>query len=647
VTDWRAPASEPFYRATPTEPFGVVRRRHIMCKGQKVVHLEDELLDAEHTTDGEMVLVGEAALLDALRRSRSGRMRDIVATIQREQDEIIRAPLEGTLIVQGGPGTGKTAVALHRAAYLLYTHRERLTRTGVLVIGPNAVFLRYIEQVLPSLGEAATLGSIDELVHGVRATIHDRPEVARIKGDARMANVIERAVNGLRRGLERPTTIRYEGADLQLSVRASRHIVKLIHKRTRGSHNEKRPDVRGLLMQFLWDRWKKKQRQFSALYGEEARASFEQELSENDAFNAALDAMWPLMSATDLVRSLTSDQARLAHAAKDVLSTKDQETLLHGPREGLSEADVALIDEAAPLLGPTHVRRRRRPKIDPEERFHIERLVDELEQLNPIIKSERRAFIDRLVAQRLELEAEGEEYKRPPREWFGHVVIDEAQSLSPMQWRMIGRRCPSRSMTIVGDLGQTMGAWATGRWEDVLAQLAPPTSQIAQLSINYRSPAPVAEIAAQVLAEAAPDLEVPRAVRTDGDVPRFINVPPADLVVRATEAGQQAAAEMEAETEKGTVAVIAPASVVGEVRTSLGISPEASGPSLLDVPVSALTVDDSRGLEFDTVVVVEPAAIVEQSGLRALYIALTRPTRSLVIVHADPLPASMRSVTRS
>ena len=635
VTDWRAPACEPFYKATPAEPLGVVRRRHILCKGRQVVHLEDELLDAEHADDDDLVLVGEAALLHALRRSRSGRMRDIVSTIQREQDEVIRAPLEGALVVQGGPGTGKTAVALHRAAYLLYTHREKLTRTGVLIVGPSGVFLRYIEQVLPSLGESATLASVRSLVPGVIPTVDDHPSAARIKGDPRMAKVVARSIRSLERGLDEPVTIRFEGAALTLSVSASRHIVKMIRERVRGTHNEKRPDVRDLTITYLHSRWLKSRSEFAKLLNtEDQRKAFEGELRDDVTLKEALDRMWPVRSGAELVALLTSDRDVLANAADSVLSKDEQNVLIVNSQDGISEADVALIDEAAPVLGPTSRNVRRRPKLDPEERFHIERLVDELQELNPIIRSERHAFVERLVAQRLELESDAEEHKRPAREWFGHVVVDEAQGLSPMQWRMVARRCPSRSMTVVGDLGQNTGAWVTDRWEDVISQLAPPASRIAELSINYRSPGPVAALAGKVLAATAPDLIPPRAVRDEGDDVRFVHVPPADLVATAIAEAKSAV------TDDGTVAVIASVPVAVAARAALGLKPDADPISSLDDKIAVLTVDDARGLEFDVVVVVEPAQIVARSGggLRALYVALTRPTRALTIVHAEALP---------
>ncbi len=645
VTDWRAPAAEPFYRATPREQLGVVRRRHISVKDRKVVHLEDELLDASNERTDDLVLIGEAALLNALRRERTGRMRDIVETIQREQDEIIRAPLEGIVVVQGGPGTGKTAVALHRAAYLLYAHRERLERLGVLVVGPNSVFLRYIEQVLPTLGESATLSSIRGIIPGIRASADEPDDAARVKGDPRMVKVIERAARNLEQALPGPVAIEFEGAKLTLSVAASRHIVKMIRERIRGKHNGKRGDVRDLTITYLWNKWKKQQRHWANLFGEEHRESFELDLRDDETFVGALDQMWPVRTAEDLVKSLCTDEAVLAAAADGILSKDDQRRMIRMPTDGdvqghevhdhevheWTEADIALIDEAAPHLG-VQKRRRRRPKIDAEERYGIERLVDELQELEPIIRAERQAFIDRLVAQRLELEEEDKDWKKPPREWFGHVVIDEAQTLSPMQWRMIARRAPGKSMTIVGDLGQNAGTWENASWDDVITQLQPPTSRLTELSINYRSPEPIARLATRVLEAAAPDLTPPRSVRTDGDDPVFLKTN--DLVRTAVEA-----ARAESKRE-GTVAVLAIPAVVVAIREEIGIPLSSDPASLLDEPIAVLTVDEARGLEFDAVVVVEPSAIVAVAagGLRALYVAITRATQRLIVVHEAPLP---------
>jgi DNA helicase IV len=626
VTDWRAPAAIPFYKATPKDTMNVVRRRHILGRGQRVVHLEDELLDREDLRD-DLVLVGEAALLNALERSRSGHMRDIVSTIQREQDDVIRAPLQGVLVVQGGPGTGKTAVALHRAAYLLYTHRDRLTRTGVLVVGPNALFLRYIEQVLPSLGESATLSTIGGLVGDVHVTVEDPPSVARIKGDPRMAQVIARACSNIEQGLREPVKIVYEGTTLTLSVAASNHMIKLARQRLHGTHNARAEDVRGFVIEFLYRKWHNRG-EWRDVFGPEHFRTFESDMREHPAFIAALEHMWPVRSGADILTMLRTDADFRARATNGILSERDA-ALLADDRAGFSEHDVALIDEANAILGPSERRRRRRPRIDREERFHIERLVDELQELNPIIRSERRAFVQRLIDQRLELENDERDVVPRQRPWFGHVVVDEAQSLSPMQWRMIARRCPGKSITIVGDLGQSASVWNT-TWEDVVHGLNPPGSTISELSINYRSPEEISDLATRVLHSYAPHLTPPRSVRRSGEDPVFVRTD--DRIAVALEHAKRLV------PEDGTAAIIATPDVRDEARQFAGIEGVDLGSSL-----SVLSVDEARGLEFDVVVVIEPAGIAERNGLSGLYVALTRPTKSLVVVHSEQLPDPLRT----
>ncbi len=627
VTDWRAPASIPFYKATPKETMNVVRRRHILGRGQRVVHLEDELLDREDLR-GDLVLVGEAALLNALERTRSGHMRDIVSTIQREQDDVIRAPLQGVLVVQGGPGTGKTAVALHRAAYLLYTYRERLARTGVLVVGPNALFLRYIEQVLPSLGESAALSTIGGLVVGISPTTEDPPQVARLKGDPRMAQVIARACANIEQGVREPVKIAHEGATITLTPGASEHIVRLSRKRFSGTHNARAEDVRGFVISYLYRKWHNKD-EWRDIFGPEHFTTFESDIREHPDFIAAVEHMWPLRSGQDILTMLRTDPEFRRRATHGILSEKDAALLIGNADDGFSEQDIALIDEANAILGSAERRTRRRPRIDREERFHIERLVDELQELNPIIRSERRAFVQRLVDQRLELENDERDYLPRQRAWFGHVVVDEAQSLSPMQWRMIARRCPGKSMTIVGDLGQSESFWNT-TWENVVSQLNAPTSTISELSINYRSPEEISDLAARVLSAFAPHLRPPRPVRRSGSDPVFIET--GDRIRVAVEEARKHV------PEDGTAAIITTPALRDEARRTAGVSGVDLGSKL-----GVISVDESRGLEFDLVVVIEPAQIVERDGYSALYVALTRPTQTLVVVHSEQLPEPLRT----
>lgn len=640
VTDWRAPVAESFYRATPLEPMGLVRRRHLICRGSRVRQIEDELLDASHASDRDLVFVGEGALLDALQRSRTGRMRDIVETIQAEQDAVIRAPLEGALVVQGGPGTGKTAVALHRAAYLLYSHRERLQRAGVLVIGPNPIFLRYIAQVLPSLGETATLATLSELVGDVSVTAKETSDVARVKGDVRMAKVIERAVKKLPGALTEPVTIRYEGKDVVLTVAEAARLVRFARERVRTKHNARRRVLARLTAEYLWEKWSKRERQWVDIMGTvEGLRHFEQDVLADPVFRRLLDTLWPAMSSSDFVRYLFSSQDVLATAAGNLLSVEEQHSLLRSATAGLTESDVALVDEAEGHLGPLHARKRApAPTIDEEDRFMVERMLDDLQEFRPEVGTMREILTERYAAERAAVEEDGDVVSNAIRERFGHVIVDEAQGLSPMQWRMVVRRCPSRSMTIVGDLGQAGGTTVPASWDEALAGLGAPRLELAELTVNYRTPAEIMDIAARVLAVAAPGLSPPRSVRHIEEEPVFQRVGDGELVGAVVGAAQAERGRV----PDGKVAVISADPMAEQLAREL-VGDAHRGSSMLDEPVGVFTLDEVRGLEFDSVVVVEPAAIVEESsgGLGALYVALTRSTQRLVVIHASDLPAPL------
>ena len=633
VVDWRAPAAEPFYRATARHAMGLARRRHLILRGRRVVGLDDELLGARGAGEDEargLVLVGEGALFSALERSRTGRMGDIVATIQREQDQIIRAPLPGILVVQGGPGTGKTAVALHRAAYLLYTHRFPLERSGVLLVGPNRIFLRYIERVLPALGEhSVTLATPATLV-GTAIRGVDAPAVARLKGDPRMASVVARAVADRGRGLPRELSVLWFGHRLVLSAEASWRIAGQVRRRP-GTHNARRPVVERLVARHL-------QRQ---LPDEEDWATFEQTMRRIPQVREALERMWPVLRPEDLLHDLFGSPALIRSAARKLLS-EDEERLLHRPRRAPGEdvpwtdADVALLDEAAVLLGPRPVRSARRGHSGEADarRWERQRVMADLPDLDAQMRRDIMRHLEEGEVQAVE------ERLDPRTRTFGHILVDEAQDLSPMQLRMLGRRCPAGSMTLVGDLGQASGPWAPAAWDDVLAHLPirrSPTQT--ELSVNYRTPAEVMDLAAQVLAAATPGLRPPDSVRRAGLDP---------VVTEARRGGIAPAVAAAATVEReavgeGKVAVICPAALLDEVRAAL--PPVPDGESVLDVPVAVLGVDDAKGLEFDSVVLVEPAAIIAQgtqtTGRRALYVAMTRTTRRLHIVHAEPLPPEL------
>jgi DNA helicase IV len=618
---------------------GLVRRRHFILRGRVVTGLDDELLTAT-PPDGDLVLVGEGALLAALERSRSGRMADIVATIQREQDEIVRSPLPGMVVVQGGPGTGKTAVALHRAAYLLYTFRFPLERAGVLLIGPSRIFLRYIEQVLPALGEhTVNLATPADLVPTpVRG--EDSPAAARLKGDARMARVISQAVGDRQRGLPAPVTVLWNGQRVRLSVRDSRRIVEQV-KRRRGTHNERRAQVERLVVRHLLGQLHLEED--DAKEGE-GRDAIVRTLRADREVVAALERMWPVLTPEELVHDLFGWPALIRLAGRGVLDEADV-ALLHRPRSPRvadvpwTDADLPLLAEAMVHLGS--VARRRRPgpaNGDGPARWEREKVVSDLGDLDPQMRRDLLRHLEELDPRSAAGEVESLEL------WdrtFGHVVIDEAQDLSPMQLRMIGRRVPSGSMTVVGDLGQASGSWAPASWDEVVAHL--PASdrrpaRRAELTVNYRTPSEVMDVAARVLAVAAPEITPSRSVRQAGTDPVFVAVEAGGLDAAIRDAAR---AEREAVPD-GKVAVITSPSMFEHVRTLLsepGVSGR-QGPELLDSPLAVLPVQQAKGLEFDSVVVVEPAAIVaeHEHGLRALYLALTRTTRRLRVVSSQPLP---------
>lgn len=634
IVDWRAPVAEPFYRATAVEPMGVVRRRHFLTRpgdGRQIVGLDDEVFDRDAASSSGFTVVGEGALLAALDRTRTGRMGDIVATIQAEQDEAIRAPLNGVLVVAGGPGTGKTAVALHRAAYLLYTHRRHLAARGVLLIGPNALFLRYIDEVLPSLGESdAQLSTIAALKPSYRVVGGESREEARIKGDARMAQVIRRALGDREHPLPKSLVVMVDGNVLRLTRETSTQIVERTRRRA-GSHNAKRPSVVRAVVDHLRDQYR---RALGVTAPDDA--DWDRELADRlrrlPDVRAALERMWPVLSGGDLIHDLFSFPALVHSAADGILSRRDQQYLVRDRSASLrevpwGESDMPLIDEADALLGPPEAARPRRRRSQRRGDDAGARVVSELGVGGFVTASE--------LARRYRGDVPSDELVEEPRT-FGHVVVDEAQDLSAMQWRMLARRCPSGSMTVVGDFGQASLPGALHDWDDVL-RLLPQRAEprVVTLTVNYRTPAEIMAVAQQVLAAAAPRVEPTRAVRHTGDLPRFLRVAHDALADTVADEARRAVAAT------GTVAVLAPPAYHESVAARLAdLGGRAGTGDALDAPVAVLSAAQAKGLEFDHVVLVEPAELVtdDPPGLRLLYVAMTRATRGLAIVHADPFP---------
>ncbi|MEU5784027.1 HelD family protein [Micromonospora lupini] len=654
LMDWRAPAARPFYLATAANPQGVRRRRHLRTRQRKVTGLNDEVLDIESAAPGgHEELTGEASLLAALNAGRTGRMRDIVQTIQAEQDQIIRAELPGVMVVQGGPGTGKTAVALHRAAYLLYTHRRELSSRGVLLVGPNATFLRYISQVLPTLAETGVLlRTQGDLFPGVSAQRVEPAETAALKGRAVLAEVLALAVRDRQWVPDEPLEIEVEREVLTLdpeTVRAARDRVR----RTDRPHNLARAlfdvEIVHALADQVAERIGADPLGGDNLLDEADRAEIRRELREETEIQAALDRLWPVLTPQRLLADLYADPDRIAAAAP--MLTDDERARLHREPGGWTPADVPLLDEAAELLGEDErAAAARRDRIRLMEREYAEGVL-EIARGSRSIDVEDEAeggeilgVTDLIDADRL-LERQEEadrlttaQRAAADRTWaFGHVIVDEAQELSPMAWRLLMRRCPSRSMTIVGDVAQTGALAGTPSWADALAPYVAQRWRLTELTVSYRTPAEIMAVAADVLAEIDPALRPPRSVRESGVPPWDRAVPdeqlPAELVSAAT---REAAGLAE-----GRLGVIVPASRVDALGAALTAAlPEATvgeHPEL-ESRVVVLTVAQAKGLEFDSVLVVDPDRMVAESprGRSDLYVALTRATQRLGVLRPTP-----------
>jgi DNA helicase IV len=635
LIDWRAPVARPFYLATAASPDGVRRRRHIRSLTRKVVGLDDEILDLHAADQGhDLGLAGEAALLAALERRRTNEMSDIVATIQGEQDRIIRDGLNGVLVVQGGPGTGKTAVALHRAAYLLYTHRRQLTTRGVLVVGPNSTFLRYIGQVLPSLGETGVLlATIGELYPGTTAEAVDTREAAEIKGRASMVGVLAAAVRDRQRVPDTVLEVEVERELLRLDRKACAE-ARTRARRSRRPHNQARRIFVSDLLDALTHQSAK--RLGEDLLDPRDLADIRAELAADAGVARALDSLWPTLSPHQLLSDLLASGERLDGAAGGALTQDERAALVRGPESGWTPADVPLLDELAELLGEDDTEARAQAaRSEREQRAYAEGVLDILEQDEEIIDPELLRVGDvldaELFAERQQARSELTAAQRAAqdRTWtFGHVIVDEAQELSAMDWRTLMRRIPSRSMTLVGDIAQTGAAGGASSWGEVLAPYVADRWRLRELTVNYRTPAEIMELAAGALAEVDPELRAPTSVRETGMAPWRVSVEPGAL---GDSLARLVAGEL-AEVDGGTVAVLSPASRLAAVRAAAGE----------DQRVSVLTVEQAKGLEFDAVVLVSPDEIIDGSarGWNDLYVALTRATQRLGIVDTGrALPA--------
>ncbi|MGA5165309.1 MULTISPECIES: HelD family protein [Streptomyces] len=621
VIDWRAPAAAPFYRSTPVEPGRVVRRRVIRSRGRKVLGVEDDLMRPElkaRLGGEDLAVIGDGALMAALGQARSHTMRDIVSSIQAEQDLVIRAPAASVTYVEGGPGTGKTAVALHRAAYLLYQDRRRYAG-GILIVSPTPLLVAYTEGVLPSLGEEGQVAirAVGSLVDGVEATAYDEPAVARVKGSSRMRAVLRKAVRGALELGDAPERLRVVAFGRRLELEGE-ELTRVRHAALGGTApvNLLRPRARKLLLDALYAKSGAGSRHpGDPELAAELRSSFDEDVTTEDSFIAFLDAWWPELTPRRVLEAM-ADEKRLGRWARRVLNQGEVRRLARSlRRDGFSVHDVALLDELQTLLGAP-ARPRRKRELDP-----LDQLTG-LEELMPVREESQWERAERLAQERTE---------------YAHVIVDEAQDLTPMQWRMVGRRGRHATWTVVGDPAQSSWSVPEEAAEARDEALGSRPRRRFELTVNYRNPAEIAELAAKVLALAMPGMEAPRAVRSTGVEPRFVAVRDGDLAEAVREEARRLLDRVD-----GTVGV-----VVAMNRR------EQAARWLADLGdrVVALGSLEAKGLEYDATVVVSPAEIADESpaGLRVLYVALTRATQQLTVLSGrrdDPDEAGVPDLLR-
>lgn len=640
VIDWRAPAAEPFYRATPINPMGVVRRRVLRCRDDKVIGIEDDLLDPSGQDD--LVVIGEGALMAALSRARGPQMRDIVATIQAEQDEAIRASYQGVTVISGGPGTGKTVVALHRAAYLLYTHRKRLEKGGVLVVGPSAVFMSYIERVLPGLGEdSVTLRSIGHVavdVLGFGSERNDEAEAATVKGSTTMSQLLRRLVGEPLADSDEALRLRVSlsGEILTLDAPQLRRMRRRVLAGAKS--NQARPAARKALLDALWAK-------LPTELSELPRDEFEDLVEAQASWRMFLNAWWPMLNPEAVLLRL-SNPALLGRLADGLLSADQQRALstsiawtrtnqvsqgiepgsstkvTQSPDRGWSNSDIPLLDELVQIIGPE-------PEDDDVE---PELFIDAGAGVQELVTT-----ADLLTDRRGEADPDDD-----PQITFAHILVDESQDITPMQWRMLRRRGPQASWTVVGDPAQSSypnQAETQAAMQDLIGH-AP--NRNFRLSTNYRSPAEVFELAAKVIRWVFPEADLPTAVRSVGISPLLLSINPDDL-------GTQLVAQVRKllDDVQGSVGIIMAPSMLTQVEEILTADPELAKNA---DRITAITALQAKGLEFDAVLVISPDDIVAQSpgGLRVLYVALTRPTQRLVTLDLTTgAPAAWRESLES
>lgn len=622
LLDWRAPAARPFYVATGAHPEGLRRRRQFHSRGRRLVDFTDEIFGApDAVLDASSDASTDAALLAAVSAPRGEGMGDIVATIQAEQDRIIRLDHGGVAVIEGGPGTGKTVVALHRVAYLLYAQREHIEQHGVLVVGPNAAFLEHISRVLPSLGESDVVFTTPGgFVPGLHVHIDDEPEVAKVKGSLDILGVLAGAVADRQRIPTDPIDI--ELADV--TVRIDGEIASWAREEAQASgrpHNAARAVFREIITWALTERainrigrgWLERS---DRVAWEQLRTELTEELHENDTFTATLNDLWPILTPTVLLSELLSSRQRLEAVGAPLALLRE---------DGLSwtVSDVALLDELTDLLGQDEdAKQRREQQKQREQRREKQYAANVLDQLasradsmddEDHLYATDLLYADDLAERFVERDTrELAERAAADRDWtYRHVVVDEAQELSAMDWRVLMRRCPSRSFTVVGDLAQRRSAAGASSWAEIFDQYVPGRWEYRSLTVNYRTPAEIMALAADVLAEYAPDTAPPKSVRASG-VPSW-----ARRVTSETLAGAIEEFVNDEAQRAGTSIVIGPPGTPGAVSPA-----------------------QTKGMEFDAVLLVEPESILRGGvhGAADLYVALTRATQRLGVLHCQPLP---------
>lgn len=651
LIDWRAPEAATFYQATPFEPMGVARRRHLSLKGRTVAAFEDDVLDPD-LASAEGASHSDGALIAALNAPRTGKMGDIVATIQAEQDRIIRAPMRGVTVVQGGPGTGKTAVALHRAAYLLYEQRERLGRAGVLIVGPSQTFMSYIERVLPSLGETGVvMSTVSTLYPGVDGVPETNRQAARLKGSLHMVEVMKRAVAQRQRTIPGKRKLTIEGLTVTLKPKTIKRALAAA-RASRQPHNKAREVFVDHAVAEILELYQAAVDSDGVQGSEQETAALERDVRASRDVRVALNLCWMPLTPEQLVRDLFS-KPEVLDAVLPRLSSASREALLREPGVAFTEADVPLLDEAAELLGllPVASSAQRAEKLQRER--DVENAKKALENVNAELEE---IGVDGVVDENMLLEfnehratgLSAVERAERDREWtYGHVIVDEAQELTAMQWRVLMRRGPLKSFTIVGDIAQATTVGSASSWADALQPHVGKRYRLEELSVNYRTPRQVVELAERLARAEGLPISAAQAVRDADTDPMVCEVADSEQVL--THAGDAVARFMD-KTSQGLIAVICPQAEQAAAMEALSLRFGAqvgtgAGDAAAGQRIVVLTTDQAKGLEFDAVVVLEPNAIVAEDHTAAgLYVAMTRTTQDLVVIAPEgDLPAALQT----